>query len=63
MNDLPTFPAAAELLALWPLWILLVCLFFLYVVSGIMERQTTRYNRMKRQQEISFAESERQRQA
>lgn len=60
-DDIPTFPAVAELLALWPLWLLLVCLISLYVFSEIMQRQTARWHRMKRQQELMFLEQERQR--
>jgi hypothetical protein len=59
MNDLPIFPASQEFLALWPLWLLLVVLAGIFILSEVMQRQTTRWNRMKRRQELMFLESQR----
>jgi len=62
-DDLPTFPTLAEFAALWPLWLLLLAAFACWVFAELMDRRTRHWGALKRQAEIAFAESERQRQS
>lgn len=60
-DDLPTFPTLSECAALWPLWILLLAATALWLFAELMGRRTRHWHRLKRDAEIAFAESERQR--
>lgn len=62
-QDYPVFPAASELLALWPLWLLFGLLAVIWLCGVSFEQQTTRWMALKRRDDLRRLEEERHRES